>query len=35
MALGAGAALVLTGPVILWRNRRPRGTPRQRYLRQP
>ena len=33
LALGAGAALVLTGPVILWRNRRPRGTPRQRYLR--
>jgi hypothetical protein len=33
-ALVAGAALILAGPVILWRNRRTDGTRRRRYLRR-
>jgi hypothetical protein len=34
LALAAGFVLCLTGPVILWRNRRADGTRRQRYLRR-
>lgn len=34
LALVAGAALILAGPVILWRSRRADGTRRQRYLRR-
>jgi hypothetical protein len=34
LALVAGALLLLTGPVILWRSRRSDGTRRQRYLRR-
>jgi pimeloyl-ACP methyl ester carboxylesterase len=34
LALLAGVALLLAGPVLLWRSRRADGTRRQRYLRR-
>ena len=34
LALVAGAALILTGPVILWKARRSDGSRRRRYLRR-
>jgi uncharacterized protein len=32
LALAAGAVLILTGPVVLWKNRRRGGSRRRRYL---